>query len=164
MNLEIKEASFEQKPILQRLMQLYQYDFSEIDPCDVNEDGIFDYKYLDLYWTESGRIPFLVYVDSKIAGFVLVNKHSYISNDKTTRVVAEFFIMRKYRRHGIGTRVARNIFNMLPGKWEVQQTESNKIAQSFWKKVINDYTNGNYKEVYSDNESWKGPIQIFTTT
>ncbi len=162
MIVQIKEALVEQKPILQRLMQLYQYDFSEIESCDVNEDGIYKYKYLDLYWTEPGRLPFLVYVEKKIAGFALINKHSYLSNDKTTRVVSEFFIMRKYRRQGIGTHVAQKIFGMFLGKWEVQQTENDKIAQSFWRKVINNYTQGDYKEVHLDNELWKGPVQIFT--
>lgn len=164
MTVQIKEAPIEQKPILQRLMQLYLHDFSEIDLCDVNNDGIFEYKYLDLYWTESGRLPFLVYVEEKIAGFVLISKHSYVSDDKTAHVVSEFFIMRKYRRRGIGTHVAQKIFKMFPGKWEVQQIENNKIAQSFWKKVIDDYTQGNYKEVHLNNESWKGPVQIFATS
>lgn len=164
MIVQIRKASVDQKPILERLMQMYLHDFSEIDPCDVNDDGIFQYKYFDHYWTEPDRIPFLIYVENKIAGFVLINDHSHIFNDRATHVIAEFFVMRKYRRHGIGTNVAQRIFEMFPGKWEVPQTENNRIAQAFWRKVIHDYTNGNYKEIHLDTDSWKGPVQTFTTT
>ena len=33
-------------------MQLYLYDFSEIDGMRVDKNGILDYQYLDLYWRD----------------------------------------------------------------------------------------------------------------
>ena len=94
MIVQIKEASIEHEPILERLMQLYLYDFSEIEGGDVNRDGLFEYKYLDSYWTESGRCPFLIYVDDKIAGFVLVNSHTYLRKKGEAKSIAEFFASR----------------------------------------------------------------------
>ena len=33
---------------------------------------------------------------------------------------------------------------MFKGDWEVQPMENNPTAYSFWKNIINEYTNGNY--------------------
>ena len=77
------------------------------------------------------------------------------------RAIAEFFIMRKYRRRGIGCAVACQIFDRFPGKWEVQQMVSNQRAQFFWRRVIAHYTNGQYHEVTLHDERWHGPVQFF---
>lgn len=140
-------------------MELYEYDFSEFSNSDLDENGRYGYKYLDNYWQEENRHPFFIKVDDKLAGFVLVNKHTYLSDD--ANAIAEFFILKKYRRGGIGSNAAKQIFDMFPGKWEVTQTNQNKDAQKFWNKVVNEYTNGNYKEVVLDNEKWKGPVLTF---
>ena len=161
MVIQVKEASIEQKPVFERLYQLYLYDFSEFEGSDVNRDGLFEYKYLDYYWTEPDRFPFLIYVDDKIAGFVFVNSHSYLHEQGESKVIAEFFVMRKYRKQGIGKTVAFRIFDRFPGKWEVQQTTTNVAAQRFWRSVIDEYTSGNFTETILDNESWHGPIQSF---
>ena len=167
MIVRIKKASFEQKPTLGRLMQLYLYDFSEIDPSrvdesDVNQDGLFVYHYFDSYWSEPDRFPFLIYVEDKIAGFVLVAAHSYYLQEKgEAKSIAEFFVMRKYRRQGIGRTAAFHIFDMFPGKWEVHQMKANIGGQQFWRRVIGEYTGGDFTETFLDNEPWQGPIQVF---
>jgi predicted acetyltransferase len=50
--------------------------------------------------------------------------------------MAEFFVMRKYRRAGIGTQSARLVFARFPGSWEVRQVEANVTASEFWRSVI----------------------------
>jgi len=142
-------------------MQLYQYDFSEIEGGDLNRDGLFEYKYLDSYWTESGRFPFLIYVDDMIAGFVLVNSPIHLQKKGEAKSIAEFFVMRKYRKQGIGKMVAFHIFDRFPGKWEVQQTKRNVNAQRFWRGIIGEYAKDNFAETILDNEVWHGPIQSF---
>ena len=54
--------------------------------------------------------------------------------------------MKKYRREGIGKSVAEQIFNLQKGQWEVCQKGSNKPAQVFWNKIIDEYTKGQFKE------------------
>ena len=61
------------------MLQLYLHDFSEHAAIgspygDVDEAGCFAYPYLDLYWSEPGRLPFLIRTGGHIAGFVLVNQ------------------------------------------------------------------------------------------
>ena len=65
-------AAPEQEPILAQLLELYAHDFSEFHHIDIGEDGKFGYQPLPLYWTDPGRHPFLIRVDGKLAGLVLV--------------------------------------------------------------------------------------------
>ncbi len=161
-NLEILPASLEDKPLIQRMMEFYLYDFSAFDHSDLDEHGHFGYPHLDLYWTESGRHPFLVRVDSRLAGFVLVNQHTLLPNSEWS--IAEFFIMRKYRHHGIGKQAAHFIFDQFRGRWEVAQIAANPEARQFWKKVIGDYTGGKFEDIVFDDKQWKGTVQVFENT
>jgi predicted acetyltransferase len=146
-SLQIVKASIDDEDVLYNLLQFYFYDFSEFVGSDVEEDGLFaEYPYLESYWAEEdSRFPYLIKVNGKNAGFVLVRliksaeKAAYYS-------IAEFFIMKKYRRSGLGKQVAKQIFDKHRGNWEVFQIEKNIPAQQFWRQVINEYTGGNYSE------------------
>lgn len=161
MDIVIQEVPIEQKSVLRNLMELYIYDFTEFGPYDVDSHGLYGYKYLDHYWTEEGRHPFIVYVDGKIAGFVLVRRSFEDYLNDYAYSISEFFIMKRYRGLGLGKKVATHIFNLFSGIWEVAEMETNKPAQVFWRKTINDFTKGNFEEVRNDN--WNGPIQRFNT-
>lgn len=163
MNIEVQPASLEDKSILRNLMELYAHDFSEFDQCDVDEHGLFGYSRLDHYWTEPGRYPFLVRVEGKLAGLVLVRTLDE-SKAEPVRSIAEFFILRKYRHQGIGKVAAQRIFDKFPGQWSVAQVENNFPAQAFWRKVVAEYMQGDFHEIWSNDDEWKGPIQTFSTT
>jgi predicted acetyltransferase len=60
--------------------------------------------------------------------------------------------MRKYRRKGIGRSMAEQVFQFHKGQWEIYQKENNKPAQAFWRKIISDYTNGQFKERREDGK------------
>ncbi|WP_088833277.1 GNAT family N-acetyltransferase [Paenibacillus tyrfis] len=156
MEIVVSKAAAEQKSVVRNLLELYKYDFTEFDPEDVNEHGLFEYPYLDHYWTEEGRHPFLVHVDGKLAGFALIRE---LEADERVYSVAEFFVMKKYRRHGVGREMAFDLFSRFPGQWEVAQMEENEPAQTFWRRIVDEYTKGNYQEMTRDD--WEGPIQIF---
>ena len=83
-------------------MELSAYDFSEFDDADVNQHGLYGYTYFDYYWTEESRTPFFVKAAGNLAGFVLVNEYCYLIKEPGNKSIAEFFVMRKYRRKGIG--------------------------------------------------------------
>jgi predicted acetyltransferase len=157
--IEVLPASLPDKTLLQRLMELYQYDFSEFDGADLDAHASYGYAYLDHYWVEEGRHPFLVRVDGKLAGFVLVSDHALLPGNE--RSITEFFIMRKYRRRGIGKHVSYWIFDFFPGKWEIQEIAPNLPAQRFWRSVITAYTNGQYSEVELHDDRWDGVVQSF---
>jgi predicted acetyltransferase len=158
MNVGILPASLADKPVLRNLLELCQHDYSEYNHDDVDEHGLFGYKYLDQYWTEAERYPFLIRVDGRLAGFVLVRR---VEEDPVTYSIAEFFVMRKYRRQGIGGQAARFIFDRFPGRWQIEQEADNLPAQNFWRHVIAEYTQENFTEQFLQNEEWHGPRQIF---
>jgi predicted acetyltransferase len=139
LNVEIIPALEEQESILANLLELYAHDFSEFIDLKLGADGRFGYKHLPLYWKESGRHPFLIMVNGHLAGFVFVRRGSKISNDTDVWDMAEFFIVRGYRRHGIGTEVAHKIWRKFPGKWEVRVIDRNQKAKEFWRRSTTEF-------------------------
>jgi len=133
-------------------MQFYIYDFSEYVEYDVEDNGLFaPYPYLDDYWKgTSNKFPYIIKKDDKYVGFVLVKFIE--SQERMYFSIAEFFILKKYRLTGIGKAIAVMLFDLHKGQWEVFQKESNKPAQIFWKKVIEEYTKGQYKERSEDGK------------
>ena len=94
---------------LAALFELYSYDFSEVLDLDVGDDGRFAVPVLDRYWTEADRHPFLIRVDARLAGFALVHERSRLTDREGVRDMAEFFVMRRYRRRGVGAQAASQI-------------------------------------------------------
>jgi predicted acetyltransferase len=162
MKITLTPSSVKEKPILARLMQLYLYDFSEFTNNDVDKFGKYPFP-LTEFWKNPNRRPFLIRVDDQIAGFVLVGLQatSLLTPPKKVNFIAEFFVMKKYRKHGVGEFAARYVFDQFPGDWEVDEIAENLPAQAFWRKIIHRYTHGQFQEVVLDNEDHQGPIQIF---
>lgn len=154
--IRIERVIYEEKAILRHLMELCQYDMSEFEQSDVNAHGLFDYKHLDHYWTEAGRYPLFIRVDERLAGFVLVRYINDVSQ------ICEFFVMRKYRRHGVGRAAACMVFDHFHGAWQVEQESNNLLAQAFWRNVITTYTDGDFTEsMVHVNEQSTGTAQRF---
>ena len=148
MKIDIMPAAIEDRPVLANLLELYRHDISEFDGREIGEHGLFGYRYLDHYWTEPGRHPFLVRVDGHLAGFVLVSNR--VLSDVPTAHVSEFFVMRKYRRMGVGEVIARDVFRRFPERWRVSQSPGNIPAQRFWRAVIGRFTRGAYTEGHDE--------------
>lgn len=138
MNIELVSIPAAEEPILRQLFQLYAYDFSEILGADLGDTGKFDLRDLAPYWHDAWRHPFFVRVDGKLAGFVLVHSRSRLSGQAGTYDMAEFFILRKYRRKGVGERAAVEAFRRFPGAWEVRELSTNHAAVAFWRRVVTD--------------------------
>lgn len=145
MNIELQLMKVEEKALLVRLMELYNYEFTAYDDADINDFGYFGYDHIDDYWNEEGRHPYLIRVDGKIAGFALVCPYCRFIGDEKARSIGEFFVMLKYRHRGIGESAAREIFNRHKGTWEVCYLRRNTPAKAFWEKVIDRYTDGQYE-------------------
>jgi predicted acetyltransferase len=135
-NIELIPASPALKPVLSNLLELYTHDFCDFLDLELRSHGRFGYKELDLYWTDPVRRPLLLYVNGKLAGFVLIKRSDSRIAGRIVWDMTEFFILRSYRRQGIGTRVAHQAFRKFPGPWEVRVMESNRSAYSFWTHAI----------------------------
>ena len=118
------------KPLVRRLLEFNAHDFSEFDGRDVSEQGEFGYRYLDHYWTEpEDRQALVVRCDGLVAGLALVRRG-------VPHEVAEFFILRKFRRHGVGREAAQTVLRTWPGEWETHQVPGNDAAVAFWRRAI----------------------------
>ena len=133
--VELIAATLEQRPIIANLIELYVHDFSEFHEVELGEDGRFGYSELPRYWSEANRFPFLVRVDDKLAGFVLV-KGADTAQDQKSWDMAEFFVLRSYRRSGIGSEVARQVWMRFPGRWQVRVMDANEAGRRFWERAI----------------------------
>jgi predicted acetyltransferase len=165
-DLEVIEALPSQAHIIQNLMQLYVHDFSEqwsdMERGELGDDGLFpEYPYLETYWHKNGHIPLLIKRGGHLAGFALINDHSH-SGLPVDRNMAEFFIVRKHRRGGVGTAVAHTIFSRYPGQWEAAVARRNVGALGFWRNAIRQHSSArDVEESDVETAEWNGPILRF---
>ncbi len=146
MTVELKRVTIDEKEILANLLEKYDYEFSQWDERDVNKLGLYGYGYLDYYWTETRRYAYFIKVDGTLAGFAMVNNHP-----ETEEVIdfnlAEFFIMYKYRRLGVGKTAAYRLFDMYKGRWQLKRHPRNIASVHFWNRVVDGYTNGEFSVI-----------------
>ena len=60
--------------------------------------------------------------------------------------VAEFFVLRGYRRLGVGRQAAFALWDTVPGQWVVRVAEANRARQWFWTDVVASYAPGAFGE------------------
>ena len=159
MEIEIKLAEYDEKPLVKKMLELHLYDMSVFDDYDLSKFGEYGYRYLDLYWTETERFPFILRVNQKLAGFALINKFAHIG--RVDGAVAEFFILKKYRRRGIGKKLAFEIFQQFLGRWEVCTSANNIVAEKFWQNIIEQFAPDNIEKVQDRIDDRKVIIWTF---
>ena len=145
--------------LLARLLQLYEYDYSEYGGVDLDEHGLFPTVDLGAIWGEHDR-NFLLRVDGHPAGFALVTRHAAYLDKGETNLLAEFFVVRKYRRRGVGERAAVDLFDRVPGRWELGTLTANTGAIVFWRRVLARHRPA-FREHPDGCDRWRGPIWIF---
>jgi predicted acetyltransferase len=159
----IVAAGPEQEPVFAALMQLYVYDFSELLKLEIAEDGRFPFDRHRAYWTDARYQPFLIRTNGHLAGFVVVDGVSRLTEEPLWDM-SQFFVLRKHRTAGIGARAAAAAFHAFPGRWEVRVEARNTPAQTFWRKVVNRYTGGHCSEIAWDDDRFHGVVFRFETT
>ena len=127
--VQVCSAAIDHKDVVRQLLELYLHDLSEFTDANVGSHGVYGYFYLDDYWTEPDRHPFLLQVDNHWAGLALVRSGS-------PHDMSEFFVMRKYRRNGVGRAAVQILFDSFPGDWQIRQLAANRPATRFWRSVI----------------------------
>jgi predicted acetyltransferase len=166
-DVAVRPAGEAERPLLESLFQFYAYDFSEIagpDAADFDFDAagrMRTYEHMGAYWREASRWPLLIRTAGRLAGFALINTHSH-RGGRVERNMAEFFVARRYRRHGVASAAVRQILGLYPGDWEVAVTERNVAAQAFWPRAIAATPNvSRLRTVDGDGQHWRGPIHCF---
>jgi predicted acetyltransferase len=143
----LQVIALNEAPILANLLELYSHDLSPYFALQIGADGRFGYRYLPKYWEEpERRFAFFIMADAQLAGFALATLDSSPSDAQKRLDVAEFFVLRARRVHGIGARAACLLWERLPGHWSVRVATENRDAVLFWRRTISHYTDENYAE------------------
>ena len=150
-NIKLVRIESKDKSILQNLFQLYMHDITASLPMDVNEHGLFEYNYIDCYFTEENRYAYLIYIDNKIGGFALIDDEFMVLDKKRNAPCYDFsemFILNSYKKKGYGDKIVKQIFDMYKGNWEIRPVPRSEGAKRFWLKVVKSYTGDNFVENY----------------
>lgn len=164
--LSIEIAGVAERPVLENLLQLYIHDFSELfagsSRGDLEADGRYhaDIPIAD-WWREPGHVPLLMRMNGRIAGFALLNGNSHVGGSIDWNI-AEFFVVRKYRRQGVGRAAAHALFDRYPGRWEAAVMRANTGAHGFWQLTIAGHPGLQSMHVADDGHLlWEGTVYRF---
>lgn len=144
---QLIKATIANYPIIQNMWLFYIYELGRYCgaihswKCPVNLDFI---PYDLTSYFNSPNQAFLIKVKDELAGFILLNKTGIQPNIDWN--MAEFFIVAKFQRRGIGQSITRELWKTHAGCWEISITPENKPALAFWRKAMSAFTNGNFKE------------------
>ena len=156
--VSLQRATPDMAPMLSNLLELYVHDLSEIFPVALGPEGRFGYEKLPLYWAEpTVRHAFLIRQGRHVAGFAFATRGSPATDDPEDLDVAEFFVLRGYRRSGVGRQAAMALWDSMPGHWVVRVAEANRAGLPFWSEVIRSYTSGDFVESArpGDSQAWR---------
>ena len=138
MNLKIKKIEKKEKSKLEKLLQLYLHDLSFYFPIDFDSTKC-EYEYdLNKYFEDN--YAYFIQSDEDILGFILVD-----NNSNNNYEISEMFVLNNYKGNRIGEQSVIKIFNKYRGNWTIKAVPCSPVAESFWKKTVNNYTKGNFK-------------------
>src|SRR6478609_6169454 len=125
----LRQMTDADRPMIERLWQLYRHDLSEFRASMPDEDGRYKPGRLPLHFAgDEDRCGYVVERDGGPAGFVLVRGLV----DPPLRI-AEFFVVRAARRNGVGRAAALRLLELHPGRWEIAFQDENPQAARFWR-------------------------------
>ncbi|MET3664043.1 GNAT family N-acetyltransferase [Caulobacter sp. 1776] len=167
LDLVVSRARADEAPIIANLMQFYIHDFSALwfdraGEGELEPDGRFaDYPLLETYWSDPSRQPWLFRIGGRPVGFALVNDVAH-SETPVDRAVAEFFVVRKHRRRGVGLAAAHALFGTAWGVWEAAVVRRNREALAFWRHAAATYPG--VRDIVEEDHAdsmWDGAILRF---
>lgn len=134
MTITLHQATDADLPVVLNLVPLYLHDMSEHTGWPCNPDGTFaGCDRMASCWQEPGKHAFIMKDGEELAGFAMVRGNHAEPNVDFS--IAEFFVLRKFRRRGIGQYVAAKTFAQFRGRWVVEIFAANTPAVAFWNRV-----------------------------
>lgn len=133
MKIELVRVKQEEKETLFRLLQYSLFEESLTDLGEMNDDALFDYPWFDAYFIEPQREAYFIREEGprKLLGFAMVR-----GCEDDRHAIAEFMVIPKYRRLGVGAQAARACLALHDGLWEVKPSYGSEGAKLFWQAVV----------------------------
>ncbi|MBM5456943.1 GNAT family N-acetyltransferase [Pseudomonas sp. P66] len=134
--VELLQTGPEQAELIRNLYQFYAYESSDWEQEDVEVDGRFyiHEEHLARYWQDPQWSANLILVDGFIAGFLLVERSEFAALNALE--LADLFILKRYRRKGIGRAIASQVLMSEEFDWLVRFYDQDETAQAFWRAVL----------------------------
>lgn len=134
--VELIQTGPEDAELIANLYQFYAYESSDWEQEDVEPDGRFyiHQEHLDRYWQAPQWSANLILVDGYVAGFLLVERSELPGIDALE--LADLFILKRYRRKGIGSALATQVLSSGSANWLVRFYDQDEAAQAFWRVVL----------------------------
>ncbi len=148
--IRLETVRQEDKALLWNLHQKYLYEMTNYYGNEMDAQGNYQYGYFDAYFTEPERTALLIYEDTTLIGFAMLNPYSYFGAHPD-HVLAEFTVFPRYRRRHLGRAAAERIFRTYPGSWEIKYNEKNAKAKALWTSVTAPHHPA--KRPYCENET-----------
>jgi Predicted acetyltransferase len=148
-NVRLEKIEFQNKEMLENVYQFYLYDMSVYNNVDIDTMGLYDVDFLNMFWKEEGLTAFFIKIAKKIAGVILLQSGKWAPPTSEDYYISEFFVLKKYRRNGVGKKALKELFCLYPGKYMLGQLPNNNPAINFWKSVYSEF-NINYIESFED--------------
>lgn len=148
--MAIRPATPADRPLLERLLEFYLYDMAELYRFPIGPDARYAYDRLDQFWQH----PYLLTVGEDLAGLALVIDSCPLTGRTPCWFMAEFFVMRAYRRTGLGQAAARELIAAHPGAWHVGVIERNAAALAFWTRTLA-MDAPSVSQLTHDDEAWQ---------
>ena len=158
MLFDVRKARPEDFPAIQQMLELYQYELSDIWPQDADGEAKYGYN-LERHKRGERFHAHVVLQNAQYAGLALVAPALVTRKDGSW--MEQFFILKRYRRLAAGSVLANHVFHSHPGAWEVGQMPKNFTAQAFWRQVINMASAGAFIEIQVTEGWWQGLVQQF---
>jgi predicted acetyltransferase len=126
----VEEVGEERRAVVERLGQLERHDLSEFRGYLPDEDGVFVFDRLPLFFTEPDRHVFLIRYGTSPAGFTTTRQ---LPDGSTS--IGSFFVVRGLRQQKVGHRAALELLRSRPGRWSIAFQENNAGAARFWRRL-----------------------------
>ena len=123
-----------QWPVIENLMQFYNYELSAWYPIAFGDDGRYAVASKTAYLGQPGTQAWLILADGELAGFAVVDDE--LVDLRRDINLGYFFVGRRFRGRGVGAAAFGGLLARYPGAWELYYLARNEVAAGFWPKAF----------------------------
>lgn len=156
--IECRRAQASDFDALEQMLELYQHELSDIWIQDLDESGRYGYD-LSRHRAADRWFAYVMLISGRHAGFALVAPACVTRKEGCW--MEQFFVIKRHRRQGVGSALARFVISQHAGPWEIGQMPGNDSARRFWLSVIGQVTSGRFEKTEVTTGWWQGTVQCF---
>lgn len=140
---QIAPVAAEQREQFEWIYRQYRDGMAQLPSLDGGSGTLrpFDTTQLDPYWRDTHHHPYWAYVGKSPVAFAVV--HS-LQQTPALQDMEQFFVLKEYRRTGVGESLFRFCMQTHPGQWQIRVMQNNLPGYAFWERVIKHHTAGQY--------------------